>query len=388
MPSPELLREAARQMVLCNACRYCEGYCAVFPAMELRRAFTGGDLLYLANLCFECRDCYYACPYAPPHELAVNIPKAFAELRTETYREYAGPGLVSRLFRRNGLAVGLAAGAAVAIVLLLALVLRGPAALFQAHRGEGAFYAVIPFGAMALPASALLLYALGVLAVGGVRFWRDTGGRLRELGDARALARAGRDALRLEHLKGGGAGCTYPDARFSHARRWLHHLVFYGFALDVASTTVAAVYHHAWDWQAPYPLGSLPVVLGTVGGVMLVIGAGGLLSLKAGSDRAPADRAMLGMDTGFLALLLLTSLTGLLLLALRETAAMGTLLALHLGAVAGLFATLPYGKFAHAAFRYAALVRNAIERGKGGRPGGSGRSLARAGWTPGERDGG
>ena len=71
---------------------------------------------------------------------------------------------------------------------------------------------------------------------------------------------------------------------------------------------------------------------------------------------------MLSMDIAFLALLFLTSLTGMLLLALRESPAMGTLLVVHLGMVAGLFITAPYGKFAHMVYRYAALVRNSIEQ--------------------------
>ena len=29
--------KVARVMQICNACRYCEGFCAVFPAMERRR---------------------------------------------------------------------------------------------------------------------------------------------------------------------------------------------------------------------------------------------------------------------------------------------------------------------------------------------------------------
>ena len=29
--------EADRQLTICNACRYCEGYCAVFPALERQR---------------------------------------------------------------------------------------------------------------------------------------------------------------------------------------------------------------------------------------------------------------------------------------------------------------------------------------------------------------
>jgi citrate/tricarballylate utilization protein len=71
------------------------------------------------------------------------------------------------------------------------------------------------------------------------------------------------------------------------------------------------------------------------------------------------------MDVAFLVLLFLTSFTGMILLAFRATAAMGTLLVIHLAVVAGLFITLPYGKFAHALYRYLALVRYAIEQRRG-----------------------
>jgi citrate/tricarballylate utilization protein len=62
VPDFDLVKDGARQMTICNACRYCEGYCAVFPAMEQRRVFTKADLTYLANLCFDCRDCYLRLP--------------------------------------------------------------------------------------------------------------------------------------------------------------------------------------------------------------------------------------------------------------------------------------------------------------------------------------
>ena len=364
MPAAELIKEAERQMVICNACRYCEGFCAVFPAMELRRTFAARDLTYLANLCFDCRDCYYACQYAPPHEFAVNVPKVFAELRVETYRDYSWPRALEGLYRRSGLAGGLIGAVSVAVVLLLVLALRGPGLLFSTHVGPGAFYAVVPYAAMVLPALAITLYGLAVLLGGVIRFWRDTHGSAGEMLDARAFLRATADAFSLRYLGGGGAGCNYPDEGFSHARRWLHHLVFYGFLLDLAATTVAAIYDHVLGWPAPYPLLSAPVVLGTLGGVMLVIGTVGLLSLKWQSDPAPAERRMARMDVAFLLALLLTSVTGLLLLALRETPAMGTLLAIHLGTVAALFIALPYGKFAHLVYRYAALIRNAIEQAR------------------------
>jgi citrate/tricarballylate utilization protein len=362
MAQADPLEDGERQMRICNACRYCEGYCAVFPAMEMRRSFSKADLTYLANLCFDCRDCYYACQYAPPHEFAVNIPKLMAELRTETYRRYSWPALFAALFKRNGFAVALITAAALFIILLLVVVFTGSDILFATHLGEGAFYRVIPFAAMVVPPSIIVLYALAVLSAGARQFWRETGGGLSEVIDPPALWRATQDAFGLAYMKGGGAGCNYPDASFSEARRWLHHLVFYGFLFALASTTIAALYHHFLEWEAPYPLLSWPVVLGTVGGIAMVVGTTGLLYLKWRSDRTPAAETMLNMDVAFLVLLLLTSLTGLLLLALRETAIMGILLVIHLGMVAGLFITAPYGKFAHVIYRYAALVRYTIEQ--------------------------
>jgi citrate/tricarballylate utilization protein len=132
--------------------------------------------------------------------------------------------------------------------------------------------------------------------------------------------------------------------------------------LCLISTLIAAIYEHFMHCSAPYPFFSWPVILGTTGGVALLIGTGGLLYLKFRMDSLPAASRALGMDVSFLVLLFLTNLTGLLLLVLRETPTMGTLLAVHLGFVIGLFITMPFGKFIHTIYRYAALVRNAIER--------------------------
>lgn len=363
-PLEGTLDEARRIMRICNACRYCEGFCAVFPAMELRRTFSGSDLVYLANLCHDCRGCYYACQYAPPHEFAVSVPRTLAAVRADSYAELAWPVAAARLVRRNGPAVVWITAASIAVVALLTVILQAPSAWWATHLGAGAFYEVIPYGAMVVPASVIGSFALVALAAGALRFWRESGGTWKELAAPGGLASAGWDALRLRYLDGGGPGCTYPDDAASRDRKWLHHLVVWGFALDLAATTAAAFYHHALHLEAPYPLSSLPVALGTVGGAALLVGSGGLLRLKRRADPEPAEARMIEMDVAFLRLLCLTSLTGLALLVLRETVLMGALLALHLGAVAGLFLTLPYGKLAHAGYRYLALVRYARERGK------------------------
>src|ERR1019366_6376147 len=80
--------EVERVMKICNACRYCEGFCAVFPAMTRRLEFGKTDIHYLANLCHNCGACLHACQYAAPHEFAVNVPKAMAEVRGQTYVDY------------------------------------------------------------------------------------------------------------------------------------------------------------------------------------------------------------------------------------------------------------------------------------------------------------
>lgn len=348
-------------MSICNACRYCEGYCAVFPAMEQRRVFTKADLTYLANLCFDCRDCYYACQYAPPHEFGVNIPKLMSELRADTYREFTWPTILSGLFKHNAVAVTVITVALIIIILALVLLFQGANVLFATYLGEATFYRIVPFAAMTVVPSLIALYGFAVFTAGALRFWRETGGTPWEMLDPGAFWRATKDAFGLAYMKGGGAGCNYPAERFSSTRMWCHHLVFYGFLLDFASTTIAAFYDHFLDWPAPYPYFSAPVVLGAVGGIGLMIGTVGLLYLKSQSDRTPADASMLKMDVAFLVLLFLTSFTGLVLLAFRETSAMGTLLVIHLGLVAGLFITAPYGKFAHVVYRYAALLRYVIE---------------------------
>jgi citrate/tricarballylate utilization protein len=104
------------------------------------------------------------------------------------------------------------------------------------------------------------------------------------------------------------------------------------------------------------------VVLGTLGGIGIVWGPLGLLAAKQRRDTHLIDASSAGMDVAFLVMLLLTGGTGLLLLTLRATPAMGVLLALHLGVVFALFVTMPYGKFIHGLYRYAALVRYAQEK--------------------------
>jgi len=358
-----LVTEAQRVLAICNACRYCEGYCAVFPALERRLSFDEQDVHYLANLCHNCGACLYACQYAPPHEFQLNFPQVLAQVRKQTYRKYAWPAFLGAAFERNGLAVGLATAASLAFLLAFTAWYADPSRFFSAWTdAQGSFYAVMPHGVMAGMFGAVFAFVLFSFAMSFARFWPGTGETVGEFVGSVSLGAATADAASLRYLDGGGEGCTYPDERSSFARRNFHHLTMYGFLLCFAATVVATIYHYVFGWKAPYPLYSLPVILGTLGGLGLLAGPAGLMWLRARRDPALVDTTQDGMDVGFLALLLATGATGLALLALRQTAAMGVTLAVHLGFVMALFLTMPYGKFVHALYRFAALVRFHIER--------------------------
>ena len=353
--------EVGRQMQICNACRYCEGFCAVFPAMTRRLEFGKADIHFLANLCHNCGACLHACQYAPPHEFAVNVPQAMARVRGQTYVDYAWPPALGALYQRNGLTLSLALAAGLALFLILAVALNGT--LWGGPLG-GSFYNLFPHNLMVGLFAPVFLFATLALTMGVRAFWRDvtpaTGG---VLASVPAAAEATQAVLRLKYLDGGhGEGCNNEDDAFTLARRRFHHFTFYGFLLCFAATSVATIYHYAFGWVAPYELPSLPKLLGVVGGVSLMIGTAGLWHLNRRRHALHGDAAQKPMDLGFMAVLFLTSASGLALWLGRGTPALAVLLCLHLGAVMALFATLPYGKFGHGIFRSAALLRHAIER--------------------------
>jgi citrate/tricarballylate utilization protein len=349
--------EVARQMQICNACRYCEGFCAVFPAMTRRLEFGDkADIHYLANLCHNCGACLHACQYAPPHEFSINVPQAMARVRGQTYADYAWPPALGALYQRAGLTLALALAGGFALFIALAIAATG--SLW--HAPLASFYAVLPHKLMVALFAPVFLYAVLALTMGVRRFWRNvTPGAA----SPPAVAEAAHDVLSLKHLGGGhGDGCNNEDDAFSLARRRCHHLTFYGFLLCFAATSVATIYHYVFGWQAPYDFTSLPKLLGTVGGVSLLAGTVGLFRLNLRRHPLQGDVAQRHMDRGFIALLALTAASGLALMLARGTPALALLLALHLGAVLALFLTLPYGKFAHGIFRSAALLKSAIEK--------------------------
>ena len=175
-PLQALIEEAEvdRVLQICNACRYCEGFCAVFPAMTRRLDFNHADIHYLANLCHNCGACLHACQYAAPHEFAVNVPVALSRVRAKTYADHAWPPVMSGFYQSHGLTLSLAIATALAMVLMWAALLNGT--LWQgatfAEAPSRNFYDVFPHGVMVslfLPVSVFAMVAMGM---GVLRFWR------------------------------------------------------------------------------------------------------------------------------------------------------------------------------------------------------------------------
>ena len=351
--STDAIQEARRQTEICNACRYCEGYCSVFPAMHAERAFSDGDITQLANLCHNCRGCYYACQYTEPHEFALNLPRALAEVRHESWKEHAWPRGFARMFDRSGVAISTLLVATIAVLFLLAQALRP-------ESGEG-FYAYMSHGLMVTIFAPAFLAPLAALTVSLRRFWITIGGGRLSLTSIRdALGSVGR----MKNLGGGhGDGCNFEDGdRFSQARRHFHQATLWGFLLCFGATSAGTVLHYGFGLEAPYGFLSLPKLLGVPGGILLCVGTAGLAWLKTKANRNLGAPSVWGGEMAFVLLLFFVSATGLALYAATGSGAVEWLLSLHLGTVLTFFLLTPFSKMAHGFYRLASLVNDAARK--------------------------
>ena len=289
------------------------------------------------------------------------MPRTLAEIRLQSYQEYAWPRALGAAFTRHNLLTGLGLAAVLSAIMAVA----APGGLSQAD-GSADFYAVVPHGVMvslfgivfrlrgdgdggrrhALRARRSRRLQSGRVQSRRPRTWR---GRLQPAHHRRADASP--SARQRRRLRLGAKNSARPW------RRWLHHCTFYGFLLCFASTTVAALYHNVFGWRAPYAYTSLPVVLGTVGGVGLLVGlARPVDPAVAGATRRSATRRSADWTSRSSRCCSSPRLTGLALLVLRHEPAMPWLLIVHLGTVLALFVTLPYGKFVHGLYRGGGLL--------------------------------
>ena len=356
----ELFAEAERQLNICNSCRYCEGYCAVFPALERRTLLGEGDITQLANLCHDCQACFHACMYAPPHEFAVDPPRILGAVRLASYAHYLPRvGWLRPGWARGWSARWLAFVVVAALLVVLVAATSGLGALFR----HGSPYQVIAYPAVLILVLVPTGWSVAVLLRGLARYWREVHGPLRGLVlDLRAVGTALAAAARLRNMRGGGEECYATGDDPSPARRRLHGAVAGGFLACFAATVSAAVMQDLLGIAPPYPLLSAPVILGTAGGLSMLAGCAGLIALRRPGRPGAAGVA----DYGLLIGLGLLALTGLLTLLLRATPAFGLILVIHLATIVVCFVIAPYTRFVHAGYRFLALVADAIEQRRPG----------------------
>ncbi len=351
-----LIKEAARQMKICNACRYCEGFCPVWDVMEYRREFAKGDIEYMANLCHDCGQCFDSCPFTPPNEFSVDIPSILSEVRAHTYEEYTSPSIAAPLLDKRVRFSLLLLGLSFLGLLTTYFLTGNPARILGSYTEKGSFYEILPNIFLDAAGTMLAMFAILTWLVSGLRFINTSKNRERiRPGD---LVSAIYESLGERWFRGGGAGCNYPDReeRGSYRKFVTHALVMYGFLLDLLSTASAFVEQDFLGIYPPYPILSVPVISGLAGGLMIIVGATFFLYYDSGG-RNPRGKKMESMDRIFLITLFMVSATGIMLFAMRSTALMGLFLLIHLSFVGLLFISAPYGKFIHLVYRYLSIAR-------------------------------
>jgi len=342
-------REAVRQLSICNSCRYCEGYCGAFQALTRYRHFDEPTVSHLANLCHNCRGCYYACQYTEPHEFALNIPALLANIRAQNWEQHIQPQWLARAMQNKVWPY---------LLLTLLFVIIFSSVFGVAWGSSKPFYASLSHTVLVAIFTPLFVVPLVAVFLGLRSYWRAIGGAPLHPSH---ISEAFRSAAAMRQLSGGqGQGCNYEAKdHYSSWRRWAHQATMYGFLLCFASTSTATIYHYLVDWSAPYPLFSLPKLFGVSGGLLLSAGTALLAALKWRADPALGARARLWNEYVFIGLLFLVSSTGLLLYWSAGTDWASTWLIIHLAFVATFFIAIPYSKMAHAFFRIAALCREA-----------------------------
>ncbi|GGM66194.1 tricarballylate utilization protein B [Thermogymnomonas acidicola] len=335
---PGVYGEALRQLTICNACRYCEGFCAVWDAIEFRHTLRLEEIPYIANLCHDCRDCYYACPFNEPlHEYRLNIPRVLGQSRLRSYRESVWPPSMVRLIDHPW-AFALSS-LAIAVVAAVAYALLTGRHLFSA---SPLTYYVPPVLFRAISIT-LYSYTIAMWAVQGYRFSRSA----ESLGKAspRSYLTALRDALTHRYFRGGGVGCRVPGERSRYMRAVFHPLFFFGFLLALASISL-------------YPdLDHVTVAVYGAASIMMLVGSAGLISMDAIDTVAMRSAEVKGFDLPFAVALLLAGLTGTLFTLLQGTPYHGLTFLVHDAIIAAVFVIAPYSKFLHPVYRLISLAK-------------------------------
>lgn len=341
---PDIYAEASRQLQLCNACRYCEGYCAVWESLDRRNEIGRNDILYFSSLCHDCGQCYTVCPFTEPHEYALNIPKALGSVRLDSYSVNIWPGFLKGLIKFPSLFTSIILALSMTSTFLFVLITKGTLT------GSLTFSQVISPFDYRLATLSIYSFVLVLWAIEGHRYWSQINIGTKQKTGLSAIFGGLSDAFGHENFKGGGAGCTYPDSRRKSFRLIFHPMVLFGFLIALVSISF-------------YPAFGLPFrILYLLGSAMMFFGSAGLMYGRTLSDRTRETPGMIRIDFPFTLLLNLGGLTGIVLVVFYGSGFDWSVFLIHDALIFTLFLLAPFGKFIHPLFRILALVKNRAER--------------------------
>ena len=328
-----LLDEAVRQYLICDSCRLCNAdLCPVFGTIEAGpRAepplISTKDVIFYANVCYDHRDCYYACPYVPPHEFNVDIPKLNREIRLNIYSELTF-NLLKSIWGRIVLVL-------LFIPVIVMWVLEAPHVFITYPIS---FYNVMPKIDIVISGLVVLVYLI-VLAIYMILRYNSMIGPVYRP-KLSTLFGTIKDIL----VHNWFPDMHYPSWYWSDTRFIYHILIFYGFTLDLIATIIGAIYEDVLHIPSPFPITNPAVITGAIGGVMIIIGAIIALYARYVSIKEQKFVQVGTIDMIFVITLLLTALTGLLVLSFRlinMIMAMNIMLLVHLTFIYALFVIMP-----------------------------------------------
>jgi len=354
----DIYEEARRLLMICNACRYCEGICPVWTAIEFRTDFKETDIDYMAFLCHDCRTCYYVCPYSPPHELNLNPPKIFSAIRFIDYTKYS-PRFFKRIYEKPIISTIILQIIGIALAFTVAFYNLG----FDLNRFfvVSRFYYVFPHDQIYIGGLILAIYIALTLLYQSTMFVRGIG--IKELSDLflSSFLLALKDVVFHTWFRDGILSCGYRNEDYYMFKKlfWVFHvMIMYGALLLILATITAAVYKNVFGIFSPYPFYSIPVLLGVTGGILALLGLLIVVYSYKGSEEVELRaREEKSLNLAFSISILLPVITGLLTLISRSTNFMSMIYIVHLGTVIGFFLYIPFSKFNHTIFRYLTLAK-------------------------------
>ena len=97
----DLREEIDRTFEICHSCRMCFKFCDSFPALfniiddenVKIKDFSENHLSDIADLCFQCKICYFKCPYTKDdkHEFNLDFPRLILRYKSVKAKEKGIP---------------------------------------------------------------------------------------------------------------------------------------------------------------------------------------------------------------------------------------------------------------------------------------------------------